>query len=178
MQNSVAVIPAFDFRKAISIAGDKIMTSSLKVAEYFGKRHDNVLRKIRQVIDECPNDFAALHFEGVDYIDKNGDIRPAINMDKDGYMLVVMGFSGKEATQIKVNFINAFNWMANRLNQLQMLGEQAQHEYVIKERVSKCKATIGSHLMHRRRKEIPLLRNELERVQSLTTPDLFCGLLQ
>lgn len=39
------------------------------------------------------------------------------NMTKDGYMLVVMGFTGKTAMQIKVTYIRAFNWMAELIMQ-------------------------------------------------------------
>ena len=51
------VVNGIDFRDLVMV-----LTTSVKVAEFFGKRHDNVLRKIRQVIAECPEDFALLNF--------------------------------------------------------------------------------------------------------------------
>lgn len=82
--NKASVIPAFDFRDMVTMAGDKVITTSLRVARYFNKRHDNVLRKIRQIIADCPDDFALLNFELTDFIDKNGDTQPLYNMTKDG----------------------------------------------------------------------------------------------
>lgn len=95
--NNPSIIPAFDFRDMVNMAGNKVMTTSLKVSQYFSKRHDNVLRKIRQVIADCPDDFSRLNFEAADFIDKNGDVQPMFRLTKDGYMLVVMGFTGKAA---------------------------------------------------------------------------------
>ncbi len=169
-----------DFRELVFLSGSDSLTDTFKVALAFGKDHKEVLRKTRTVIKSCSPSFAERNFTLCHENNElqNGKPQPFYRMTKDGWTMLVFSFTGKTAIAFKEAYIAAFNWMANRLNQLQMLGEQAQHEYVIKERVSKCKATIGSQLMHRRRKEIPLLRNELERVKSLTTPDLFCVLLQ
>ncbi|ECF9074703.1 Rha family transcriptional regulator, partial [Salmonella enterica] len=98
--NELINTPEFDFREMVTITGSRVLTTSLKVANFFGKSHKNVLRKIRQTITECPDDFARLNFEPTDFIDKNGDIQPMFNMTKDGYMLVVMGFTGAAATLI------------------------------------------------------------------------------
>ncbi|WP_233979554.1 Rha family transcriptional regulator [Pectobacterium versatile] len=173
---SVAVIPAFDFREMVMTASDKVLTTSMKVAQFFGKRHDNVLRKVRQVIDDCPHEFAALNFEETDFIDKNGDVQPMFNMTKDAYMLVVMGFTGKAAMQIKITYIQAFNWMAGQIQRRQLMGEEAMHQLAIKDTRSKLKGTIGSRLMNERKKEIPLLRSEEERVRALNCPPLFDSL--
>ncbi|ECA2179365.1 Rha family transcriptional regulator, partial [Salmonella enterica subsp. enterica serovar Kisangani] len=109
--NNQNTLNSNDFRDMVMVSGGSVLTTSIKVAEFFGKSHKNVLRKIRQTISECPDDFARLNFEPADFIDKNGDIQPMFNMTKDGYMLVVMGFTGKTAMKIKVAYIQAFNWM-------------------------------------------------------------------
>ena len=70
-------------------------TTSLKVAEFFGKRHDNVLRAIERL--ECSEKFNALNFEVVKYIDQKGQARTMYNMTKDGFTLLAMGFTGKKA---------------------------------------------------------------------------------
>ncbi|MCL9775691.1 Rha family transcriptional regulator [Vibrio methylphosphonaticus] len=90
-----------------------LRTTSLKVAQAFGKRHDNVLRTLDNL--ECSQEFNALNFEAVDYIDQKGQFRKAYQMTKDGFMFLVMGFTGKQAAHIKEAYINAFNQMANQL---------------------------------------------------------------
>ena len=52
-----------------------LRTTSLKVAEAFGKRHDNVLRTLSNL--DCSEEFNALNFEAVDYIDQKGQLRKA-----------------------------------------------------------------------------------------------------
>lgn len=170
--NNPSVIPAFDFREMVMASSGKVLTTSVKVAKFFGKRHDNVLRKIRQVVNDCPNDFASLNFEETDFIDKNGDIQPMFNMTKDGYMLVVMGFTGKAAMQIKITYIQAFNWMAEQLARRMAIGEELQHRFAIKDTRSKLKGTIGSRLMNERKKEKHVLKLEHEHIMQVTQPDL------
>ncbi|MEB0811902.1 Rha family transcriptional regulator, partial [Citrobacter freundii] len=53
--NNPSVIPAFDFREMVTTLDNKIITISLKVANYFGKRHKDVLRAIRNL--KCSDDF-------------------------------------------------------------------------------------------------------------------------
>lgn len=104
MTNAV-VIPEFNFQQMVMASNGQVFTTSKKIAEYFGKTHKNVLRKIKQTISDCPEEFAGLNFEPTDYIDKNGDIQPMYKLSKDGYMLLVMGFTGKAAMLIKIKFI-------------------------------------------------------------------------
>lgn len=47
------IVNGIDFRDLVMVAGDSVLTTSVKVAEFFGKSHKNVLRKIRQIISEC-----------------------------------------------------------------------------------------------------------------------------
>ena len=68
--NNPSVIPAFDFREMVTTLDNKIITTSLKVADYFGKRHKDVLRAIRNL--KCSDDFTQRNFAPVDFIDKMG----------------------------------------------------------------------------------------------------------
>lgn len=95
------------------------------------------------------------------------------NMTKNGYMLVVMGFTGKAAIQVKVSYIQAFDWMAEKLRSRQAIGEEAMNQFVVKETRSKLKGTIGSRLMNERKKEKPRLLEEEQRVRELCCPPLF-----
>lgn len=166
------VVQEFDFSKMVMAIQGKAFTTSQKIADYFGKRHDNVLRKIRQVRDECPEEFASLNFEEADFIDKNGETQPMFKLTKDGYMLVVMGFTGSAAMLIKVRYIQAFNWMAEQLTRWHEVGEEAQHRHALKVAKSEVKARVGSKLMNARKREKRLLALEFEQILSLTQPKL------
>lgn len=93
---------------------NNLVTDSRHVAEYFGKRHDNVIRSIKAL--GCSEKFNRLNFEGVHYHDSKGEVRQAYQMTKDGFMFLVMGFTGKRAAEIKERYINAFNEMADQLS--------------------------------------------------------------
>ncbi|UQC70935.1 Rha family transcriptional regulator [Lelliottia sp. AC1] len=171
--NNPSIIPAFDFREMVTTLDNKIITTSLKVAGYFGKRHKDVLRAIRNL--KCSDDFTQRNFAPIDFIDKNGDIQPMYNITRDGCMMLVMGFTGKTAAAVKECYINAFNWMAEQLSRRVAMGEEMQHRYAIKETRSKLKGTIGSRLMNERKKEKRVLAVEHEHIMQVTQPDLLIG---
>lgn len=170
--NNTVVIPEFNFQKMVMASDGQVFTTSKKIADYFGKTHKNVLRKIKQTINDCPKEFAELNFEPTDYIDKNGDIKPMYKLSKDGYMLLVMSFTGKAAMLIKIKFIQAFNWMAEQINRWKDLGEEAQHRHALKAAKSELKGRLGSQLMNGRKKEKKALQLEYEQILSLTQPKL------
>lgn len=170
--NNPSVIPAFNFHDMVMPSGETVVTTSLKVAEYFGKAHKNVLRAIKRLEGECSPDFSRLNFEPVEYLDRKGEMRLMYTITKDGWMMLVMGFTGKAATAIKESYISAFNWMAARLSQRIAMGEEAQHRFAIKETRSKLKGTIGSRLMNERKKEKRVLAVEEEQVNRLANPDM------
>ncbi|GAA0510962.1 hypothetical protein GCM10009414_20800 [Tatumella terrea] len=168
--NNSTVLPAFDFREMVTVSGGDLMTTSVRVAEYFGKKHKNVLLAIRNL--KCSDEFKRLNYEPTDFIDKNGDIQPMMNISRDGCMFLIMGFTGHAASAIKENFIAAFNWMSEQLRRRAAIGEEAQHKFVIKETRSKLKGTIGSRLMNDRKKEKRVLAVEYEHIMKLTNPDM------
>ncbi|MCE7625538.1 Rha family transcriptional regulator [Vibrio fluvialis] len=94
-----------------------LVTDSRHVAEYFGKRHDNVIRAIKSL--GCSSEFNRLNFEGVHYHDTKGEVRQAYQMTKDGFMFLVMGFTGKRSAEIKERYISAFNEMEQKLSEPQ-----------------------------------------------------------
>ncbi|ECJ2594757.1 Rha family transcriptional regulator [Salmonella enterica] len=170
--NNPSVIPAFDFREMVLAKNGEVITTSRKVAEYFGKRHGDVLRKIEQVKADCSNEFSQRNFASADYIDEQGKLRPMYSLTKDGWIMVVMGFTGKAAAAIKESYISAFNWMSQQLSRRLALGEEMQHRYAIKETRSKLKGTIGSRLMSERKKEKRVLAVEHEHIMQVTQPGL------
>lgn len=113
--NAIALSP----EQFIFAQGEELKTSSLKVAERFGKRHDNVIRDIDKILPQVSDIFGKLNFEETEYEQKNNlglmvKYR-SFNLTKDGFMFLVMSFTGKEAAAIKEWYINAFNLMYNKL---------------------------------------------------------------
>lgn len=98
----------------------QLITSSLLVAEAFGKQHKHVLEKIDSL--DIPDGFSSANFSAHVQKIKAGAVTrdsKVYRMTKDGFMLLVMGFTGKRAMDIKIAYINAFNRMASQLTQNQ-----------------------------------------------------------
>lgn len=115
--SSASVVSA---QPELSIHNGIVTTSSTQVAQFFGKRHDNVLRAIRVLIRETASDNRLLNFEETVDVRENPSggapiSMPAYRMDREGFMLLAMGFTGKEALRWKLAFIAAFNRMEAEL---------------------------------------------------------------
>lgn len=89
--------------------------TSLQVAEAFGKRHDNVLADIRKIIEADDDGFALLNFQECLYTNENNREMPMYVMSKDGFVLLVMGYTGAEAMRMKKSYIARFNEMEEQL---------------------------------------------------------------
>ncbi|EJZ7014722.1 Rha family transcriptional regulator [Salmonella enterica] len=115
-------------RPNISIHDGRVITTSIDVANYFRKTHDNVLKKIRSVIAECDRTYHLVNFNEVVRNVPGGDgaVRkmPIFELTRDAFVLIIMGFTGKRALQWKINYINAFNKMEEKLHQQTILPEQ------------------------------------------------------
>lgn len=113
----------------VSLHDGRPATTSLEVAKFFGKRHDHVMRGIKDIIDNCaeslsapnfgaansPKSFSAHNFVGASYLDEQAKNRPMYIIYRDGFMLLVMGYTGKKALAIKLAYIEAFNAMEEEL---------------------------------------------------------------
>lgn len=91
------------------------VTSSLNVAENFEKRHDNTLRDIDQLKKDVLN-FEEMFFEANEP-DSYGRDRRVVYMNRDGFTILAMGFTGKKALQFKLKYIEAFNQMEEHIKQ-------------------------------------------------------------
>lgn len=85
--------------------------TSLQVAEAFGKRHDHVIRDIREVMAKCTESFTAPNFGVSEYTDSTGRKLPLYLLSKNGLMMVTMGYTTPEAMRVKEAYINRFNEM-------------------------------------------------------------------
>lgn len=104
----------------LDIVNNKPVTSSLLVADKFKKEHKNILRDIEKIvggmlkIEDTP-----VMFYKTSYInEQNGQEYPMYYMDRDGFSLLVMGFTGKKALKWKLDYIKAFNDMEAKLKRL------------------------------------------------------------
>ena len=97
---------------------DQVITTSLKVAEVFGKRHNDVLKSIRN-LTSAQNCAVLKMFETSSYVSEQGKEQPMFIMNRDGFTLLAMGFNGEKALDFKVEYINAFNKMEAELKSQQ-----------------------------------------------------------
>lgn len=101
----------------VHLENDEAVCSSLEIAEKFGKRHNNVLRSIGGLLK---NEETKKMFKKSVYIDnQNKQEYPMCLMNRDGFSLLVMGFTGKKALDWKLKYINAFNQMENIIREKQ-----------------------------------------------------------
>ena len=110
------------------------LTSSLRVAETFGKEHKDVLEGIRKLIEElrdCEDGgnfrspqvwsktvpfkpiptITSKYFLNATYVNQQNKQQPCYNLTRDGFTLLAMGFTGKRALRFKLKYIEAFNKM-------------------------------------------------------------------
>lgn len=96
------------------------MTTSLKVAEVFGKEHSKVVRDIESI--SCSDNFRVANFgEATFENSKTGQFHKYYSMTKDGFVFLVMGYRGAKAAQFKESYIEAFNKMEKAIRQPQVL---------------------------------------------------------
>lgn len=95
------------------------LTNSLLVAEKFGKEHGDVLKAIDALMSKMSDNQCKGYFDdtSIEVSQPNGGVRYSrvVVMNRDGFTLLVMGFTGKKALQFKLDYIAAFNAMENEL---------------------------------------------------------------
>lgn len=107
--------------------------TSLDVAETFGKDHRHVMRDIREL--GCSDEFHVSNYGQTDYIDTQGRKQPMFVMNRDGFTLLVMSYTGDKAMRFKEAYIRQFNAMEKVL-----LGKAIEREKGIAVRQSLTKA--------------------------------------
>lgn len=100
---------------AVTVQNGQAVTSSIKVAEIFHKKHCNILRSIQQIIRDYPANSTQLNFEFSTYTDNTGRTLPMYLMNRDGFTLLAFSFTGKMAMAFKVAYINRFHEMERQL---------------------------------------------------------------
>lgn len=101
--------------------------NSIVVAQYFGREHRRVLPDIEALINNTSHviaEFAARHFLKDVYQDSNGQNRPMYHMTQSGFAKLVSRWSGKEAEEFMVRYIEKFDEMAADNRRLQIENTQ------------------------------------------------------
>lgn len=110
----------------IKYENNQMLVSSLEVAKNFGKEHKNVLQTIGNLVAE--NSATKSMIYETSYQNR-GRQYPMYYMNRDGFSLLVMGFTGKEALEWKMKYIQAFNEMEQKLNNPEFLVQRTM-EYL------------------------------------------------
>ena len=90
-----------------------VVANSKDIARFFGKRHDNVLRDIENISSNLRGSSKGWFLPTV-YLDSYKRTQDAYDMTRDGFALLVMGYTGAKAMEFKVRYIQEFNRMADQ----------------------------------------------------------------
>ncbi|GAK05196.1 phage Rha protein [Geomicrobium sp. JCM 19037] len=132
----------------VFIKNQDVVTDSQTVAKSFGKRHNDVLRDIRNM--ECSPEFNQRNFAQIDYTDDQNRKYPKYMIKQDGFAFLVMGYTGKEAARFKELYINEFNRMKQQLNKPmtveEMIIAQAESVREVKQEVADIKQVVDNEV--------------------------------
>ncbi|WP_159649132.1 Rha family transcriptional regulator [Erysipelothrix aquatica] len=92
----------------VILQDNRAITTSLMISEVFGKRHDNVLKDIE---DLATQNLGAKNLFHESTYENRGKEYPMYLMNRDGFTLLAMGYTGKKALKFKLQYIDAFNKM-------------------------------------------------------------------
>lgn len=169
-------VPVLNFQDFIAAEGESLFTTSQQVAAAFGRRHDKVLRAIRDLRSQLPEDRLPNFGETVEMRENpsGGAMIPSVSyrITRDGFTLLAMGFTGKKALTFKLAYIDAFNAMA-----VYIRNQRDGLRYRCMEKEMECKDSARRGSFHgrglnQRKQEKPVLESELAALQSLAQPSL------
>ncbi|KAF1368523.1 Rha family transcriptional regulator [Yokenella regensburgei] len=111
---------------------DRLVTTSQAIADYFDKQHKHVLAKIDSL--DCSPEFTSANFSAHAENQLIGVAEREIRyfeITKDGFMFLVMGFTGKKAARLKEAYISKFNAMEAELHAHPTSGRRGSYSIVI-----------------------------------------------
>ena len=126
---AVQVAPTDQELSLVAVENEHAVTTSLIVAEVFGKQHKDVLKAVKSL--DCSEDFRERNFAPSKIAYQNGNIKkqlPMYYITRDGFMFLVMGFTGKTAAKWKEAYIKAFNEMEAKIRAEQMAKAIEEHD--------------------------------------------------
>lgn len=98
-------------QELVILKNKEAVTTSLQVAESFDKKHRHVLSAIDELKEGVAENWADLFWEDTYVHPQNKQSYRIIYMNRDGFSLLAMGFTGKKALSFKLQYIEAFNEM-------------------------------------------------------------------
>ncbi|MHB1683949.1 MAG: Rha family transcriptional regulator [Bacilli bacterium] len=105
----------------VFVENDRPVTDSLTVADVFGKEHKHVMRDIQGILAEIDPKWGVPNFGLTPYVHpQNGQTYKKYILTEDGFTLLVMGYTGKDAMRFKVDYIQEFRRMQEQLRQAHM----------------------------------------------------------
>lgn len=125
----VQVAPTVQELSLVAVENEHAVTTSLRVAEVFGKQHKDVLKAVKSL--DCSEEFRERNFALSKIAYQNGNIKkqlPMYYITRDGFMFLVMGFTGKTAAKWKEAYIKAFNEMEAKIRAEQMAKAIEEHD--------------------------------------------------
>lgn len=169
-------LPVLNFQDFIAADGDQLFTSSNQIAAAFGKRHDNVVKAIRDLCSQLPSD-RLLNFKETVEVRENpsgGASIPSVSyrITRDGFTWLAMRFRGAKALAFQVAYTDAFNAM-----QAYIKNQREGLQYRCIEKELECKDSFRRGSFHgkglqARKMEKPVLEAELHALQVLVQPSL------
>lgn len=107
-------------QNAFQVIDSRPVTSSRIVANYFGKRHEDVVRSIRSIISKKPELQASRNFaEWSEEVEIGSGAKRTVVcywMDRKGFSILAMGFTGAKALDFKCEFYDQFERMEKQLH--------------------------------------------------------------
>jgi Rha family phage regulatory protein len=117
----------------VQVLHGEIKTTSLQVAEFFGKNHKDVLKAIKNL--ECSDGFIGRNFAPIrnDVALREGVSREdvAYEITRDGFAFLGMGFTGKDAATFKEAYIEAFNAMERTIRDQERKASSVQAQLAV-----------------------------------------------
>lgn len=103
-------------KNLVQVSNNQVVVSSRQIAEHFEKQHKHVLDAIEKLRAEN-SALRSMFCEGNYKVEGNNKTYPEYLMNRDGFSLLVMGFTGKKALEWKIKYIEAFNAMESEIKQ-------------------------------------------------------------
>jgi|GEM_PF-237070 len=119
----------------VTMKDRQVVTSSLQVADTFEKEHKNIMRDIDKLLESGGSKLSREMFATGSY-ENRGKQYPMYYMNRDGFTLLAMGFTGKKALEFKLRYIDAFNKMEKQII------NQPKDSYMINDPVERAKRWI------------------------------------
>ena len=98
--------------------------SSNDVADKFEKRHDDVLKAIRNLITDDESDGDARNFAEISYQDSMNRDKPAYQLSRRGFIILSMRFTGQRALKWQHEIVDLFESMERKLLKYEAAGQR------------------------------------------------------